>query len=77
MTDFGTIEIVLPQGIYLEYESFITYHLKAMDNVRVCVHKQRLRQTDDKQTGQKVYAPDLLMPGLKKITYFVSNMINS
>jgi hypothetical protein len=48
----------------MKYESPITYHSKDMANVKVFC-----RQTDkqtDRQTGQKLYAPDLSIRGYKK-----------
>jgi hypothetical protein len=39
----------------MKYESLITYHLKNMPNVKVFADRQTGRQT-----GQKLYAPDLL-----------------
>ena len=47
----------------MKYESSITYHSKAMANVKVFCG-QTNRQTD-KQTGQKLYVPDLTMWGHK------------
>ena len=49
----------------MEYESCITYHSKAMANVKVFADKQK-----DKRTGQKLYAPDLLMHGHKNSSGF-------
>ena len=46
--------------MYVKYESSITYHSKAMVNVKVFAHKQSDRRTD-KRTGQKLYAPDISM----------------
>ena len=53
--DFGTKGRVLPQGIYnyIKYESFITYHSKAMANVKVFANKP----------AKKLYVPDLSMGG--------------
>jgi hypothetical protein len=42
----------------MKYESPITCHSKDMANVKVFA---------DRQTGQKLYAPDLLIRGHKKI----------
>ena len=42
--------------MYVQYESSITYHSKAMTNVKVFVDKQTDRRTADKGTGQKLYA---------------------
>ena len=44
----------------MNYETSSTYHLKVVANVKVVVDKQT-----DKRTGQKLYAPDLSMQGLK------------
>ena len=62
--DFCTEERVLPQGINnLKYESSITYHSKAMSNVKVL----------DKQTGQKLYAPDLLIWVIKRYNMVITS----
>ena len=46
----------------MKYQSSITHHSKTMVNVRVFADKQMdSRQTMDKPTGQKLYAPDLSM----------------
>jgi hypothetical protein len=47
----------------MKYESPITYHSKDMANVKVFAD----RQTKDRQTGQKLYAPDLSIRGHKNI----------
>ena len=50
--------MALPQGIhYVKYESSIPYDSKVMSKAEIIC-----RQTD-KQTGQRVYALDLLMCG--------------
>ena len=55
--DFGTKKKAFtPRNIYMKYESSITYHSKTMANVKLFV---------DRQTGQKLYAPDLSMLGHK------------
>ena len=54
--DIGAKEKVLPQGIRVKYESFITNYSKAKANVIFFL--QTNRQTD-KPTGQNPYAPDL------------------
>ena len=62
--DFGTKERVLLKGLYMIYESSITYHSKAIANVRVFTDKQNGQM--DKRISQKLYAPDLSMLGHKK-----------
>ena len=58
----------------MEYESSINYHSKAMANLKVLADKQKYKVTD-KQTGQKLHAPDLLMRRHKNHTNIaVSNM---
>jgi hypothetical protein len=47
----------------MTYESRITYHSKDMANVKVFAD----RQTDKHTDSQKLYAPDLLIRGHKKI----------
>ena len=52
--DFGTKERVLPKGIYI-CESSITYHSKAMADVKVFADRQIDRQMDrdmDKRMGK-------------------------
>ena len=56
-----TLTFVLKKGFYpkehnVKYESPITYHLKAMANVKVFADKPTNRGT-----GQKLCAPDLSM----------------
>jgi hypothetical protein len=45
----------------MEYESPITCHSKDMTNVKVFADRQT-----DRQTGQKLYAPDFSIRGHKK-----------
>ena len=44
----------------MKFKSSITYHSKAMANVKVLADKQM-----DRRTGQKLYHPDLSMRGHK------------
>ena len=62
--DHLTKEKVLPQGIDMKHESYITYHSKVMVNVKVFC---RQRQTEYwiTQPG-KNYAPNLSLQGHKK-----------
>ena len=66
--DFGTKETVFPKNIYVKYEISITYHSKAIANVKAFTDKQT-----DKRTGQKLYAPDLSTRGYKKIFLTMAN----
>jgi hypothetical protein len=50
----GTNRKFLSLGTHMKYESPITYHSKDMANVKVFADRQTNRQT-----GQKLYAPDL------------------
>ena len=59
--DFGNKERVLPEGIYVKYGSSITYHSKALANVKGFVAKQKYNRGDG-----KLYAPDLSMMGREK-----------
>ena len=45
-----------PSNIYVKYESSITNHSKSMANIKQM----------DRQTGQKLYVPDLSVIGHKK-----------
>jgi hypothetical protein len=54
----------------MNYESPITYHSKDMANVKVFADRQT-----DKQTGKKLYAPDLSIRGHKKIYFRTLNVI--
>jgi hypothetical protein len=46
----------------MKYESPVTYHSKDMANVKIFA---------DRQTGQKLYAPNLSIRGHKNISYQV------
>jgi hypothetical protein len=48
----------------MKYESPITCHSKDMADVKVFADRQIDKQTD-RRTGQKLYAPDLLIRGHK------------
>jgi hypothetical protein len=50
------IEGLVIRNTHMKYESPLTYHSKDMANIRVFA---------DKQTGQKIYAPDLSIWGHK------------
>ena len=50
----------------MKYEGHMSYQSKDMANVKVFTDKQN-RQTNDQTKGQKLYAPDLLMYGHKKL----------
>ena len=70
--DFSTKERVFtPRNTNVKYESSITYHSKAMANIKRFCNKQTDRRTGrtcgqtDKRTDQKLYAPDLSMRGHK------------
>ena len=71
--DFGNKGRVLPQGIYMKYESSITYHSKAMAKVKVFADKQTNKQTNgqtDRGTnGQaNTYMPPIYRcRGIKKL----------
>ena len=57
------------KNTHVKYESSITYHSKDMANVKVFADRQTDRQTDkqtNRRTGQKLYAPDLSIRGIKK-----------
>ena len=45
-----TLTLVLKEGFYLKYKSSISYHSKAMSNVKVIANNQTEGQTD-KLTG--------------------------
>ena len=61
----------------MKYEISITYHSKPDADVKVFVDKQT-----DRQTGQKLYAPNLMMWGYKnlnwsKLNAFPNNITNT
>ena len=56
-----------PKDIYVKYESSITYHSKAVANVKVFADKQTDSKQMNKRTGQKLHAPDLSMRRHNKI----------
>ena len=65
--DFGTKEKVLTQGIYVKYESSITYHSKAMANVKVVADKQTDNLTDGQTDKTKTISPQSIDAGHKKV----------
>ena len=72
--DFVTKKGFTPRNTYVKYERSITYHSKAMANVKVFC-RQTNGQTDrqNKRTGQKLYAPNLVMLGHKNVMRVLKN----
>ena len=71
--DLGTKEKILPQGIHMcNIKALLLTIQKSRDKLDFFVDKQKQSKREtvklrDRQTGQKLYAPNLLLWGHKKI----------